>query len=410
MQNDARTGLTAEDTPAADGNFEALEDISPAGDASSQSEDTAAPATTTKPRYRMFGTLRFLLALMVAIGHGSIFATTGLSALIDPLRLGAVAVLTFFVLSGFVIAEANQNFYAGKPSRFLINRALRILPPYYVALVASVVLHFIVSRVGQVWVEGHLMPQTAFAPTNVIGNFLVIVVWWGLGKLHLDPDYTFVRYLWALVVELKFYVVAAFLFYLVTRQSEFLRRNALAIAFAVLTGLYVIAAVKLSDRFTHGEFHYYPYFALGVCIYYVTQRANRWAIAGAVISAVLVLPHFKWYVEKDPGIVPFTIGSITLLVLASVAVLALTYVVPTGRAKKVDRALGDLTYSLYLNHFAILVVFGSFLTDSRGNAHQNHQGMFLLFLLTSIGFSYLMNFLTEPFTRSLRDRIRGVSL
>src|SRR5438128_1325496 len=99
----------------------------------------------------MFGTLRFLLALMVAVGHGSMFATTGLSAFIDPLRLGAVAVLTFFILSGFVIAEANQNFYAGKPGRFLINRALRILPPYYVALVASIALHIMVSRFSPVW-------------------------------------------------------------------------------------------------------------------------------------------------------------------------------------------------------------------------------------------------------------------
>jgi peptidoglycan/LPS O-acetylase OafA/YrhL len=94
-------------------------------------------------RYRPFGTFRLILALFVVCQHfvanaapvGNLYAT------FLPYELGSLAVLVFFCLSGFVITEAVDQVYARKPAAYLINRFLRIVPHFVVAVVISIVIH-----------------------------------------------------------------------------------------------------------------------------------------------------------------------------------------------------------------------------------------------------------------------------
>src|SRR6185436_6192013 len=79
--------------------------------------------------YRFFGGYRLLLAWLVLTSH----ASAHLPAWIASLSLGNVGVFAFFVLSGFVIAEACDRFYPGAPQRFFINRLLRIYPTYWIS-------------------------------------------------------------------------------------------------------------------------------------------------------------------------------------------------------------------------------------------------------------------------------------
>lgn len=82
----------------------------------------------TGPRYRAFGSFRFLLALTVVVSHSAwMLSGTGLGQALSGARLGSSAVLGFFVLSGFVMSEAS-SFYAGRPSAFMRNRGLKFFP------------------------------------------------------------------------------------------------------------------------------------------------------------------------------------------------------------------------------------------------------------------------------------------
>ena len=47
----------------------------------------------------------------------------------------------FFVLSGFIIAEAIDVFYQRPAAAFLLNRVLRLGPPYWVAVIVSIAVH-----------------------------------------------------------------------------------------------------------------------------------------------------------------------------------------------------------------------------------------------------------------------------
>src|SRR5437773_8244692 len=77
----------------------------------------------------MFGALRFLLAYLVVLSH--------LVGSIDMVHFGFYAVRGFFVLSGFVITAALNEVYRFDGMRFWTNRALRLLPPYYVICAAT---------------------------------------------------------------------------------------------------------------------------------------------------------------------------------------------------------------------------------------------------------------------------------
>src|SRR3974390_2526742 len=71
----------------------------------------------------MFGTLRFLLAYLVILSH--------LAGGDYVVHFGFYAVRGFFVISGLLMTAALNEAYGFDGSRFWINRALRLLPPYY---------------------------------------------------------------------------------------------------------------------------------------------------------------------------------------------------------------------------------------------------------------------------------------
>ncbi|MER8779076.1 hypothetical protein NKJ09_27610 [Mesorhizobium sp. M0189] len=57
-----------------------------------------------------------------------------------PCEFGNIAVLVFFALSGFVISEAADRIYAGRPVAFMANRLLRILPHFALATILQSLL------------------------------------------------------------------------------------------------------------------------------------------------------------------------------------------------------------------------------------------------------------------------------
>jgi peptidoglycan/LPS O-acetylase OafA/YrhL len=71
----------------------------------------------------MFGTFRLLLAYLVVLSH--------LPGSADLSRLGFYAVRGFFVVSGFLITTALHETYSFDGRQFFANRVLRLLPPYY---------------------------------------------------------------------------------------------------------------------------------------------------------------------------------------------------------------------------------------------------------------------------------------
>ncbi|HEY4044597.1 MAG TPA: hypothetical protein VGM32_22525, partial [Rhodopila sp.] len=158
-------------------------------------------------QYRYFGGFRLLLAALVMTQHfGADLAPAGLADALAPYAVGSTAVLVFFALSGFVITEAVDTVYRGRPGPFLTNRLLRIVPHFLVAVALAMLAHKFFHLAGGVrlWRSQPSFPDDAFALPNVLLNFLAIVP--AANRLI---DYDFLSITWALRVEMAFYLMMA---------------------------------------------------------------------------------------------------------------------------------------------------------------------------------------------------------
>lgn len=361
---------------------------------------TEAPTTT----YRLFGFFRFGLALMVVVSHSVQLGGTEIQSVPGPWGLGNIAVMVFFCLSGYIIiiAEALDVFYHRRTGKFLINRALRIIPPYLAALLFSLLAHLWLDSLGKMeFFDYDVAPAGIFSGQNLLSNFLLIFVLYGLGHAGLQPDYPFVRYVWAVRVEIHFYLVYAFLCWILNVRRFFgmFCRYVMPIAFALFSILFLLSLWTNASYLNY--FSFAPYFMLGVSVYLAIERDNKAAGLATILSLVMSVSHFVIYVGK--GAQSFVLGPaiLLLILIAAVAILAYTR---KGRAlKQLDQWLGDLSYPIYLNHYVVTIVMLSLFPVGSPR-------IFLFCIALSVAVSWAVALLTEPLTKGLRNRVRGVAL
>ena len=192
-------------------------------------------------------------------------------------------------------------------------------------------------------------------------------------------------------VEVHFYIAAAVIY-------AWQRRSVLPLAFLFFAGWWIIAF--MTGRGNIYYFMFAPHFLLGVSLRYLYRgyAAARLAVA---ISFVLALIHYANYVGRNgdalvaaPTIV-YAVFVVGVFVLANVRVGAV--------ARRVDRWLGDLSYPVYLNHYVVTIAVMSLV-------RARNVWVFLMCIPLSVAVSWLVAQLTEPLTRGLRTRIRGVAL
>lgn len=369
--------------------------------------------------YRPLGIYRFTLAGMVVVSHTHILSGGNLSVFLGHLGIGTMAVMAFFVLSGFVIAEALATYYSGRPGAFLVNRFLRIFPPFFLALGFSLLIHWNISQLGELQFFDPLsngQRSLMFSTENIIANALCLIIIYGLSHFGLILDYLFVRFVWAVAVELHFYyVAAAFVYFLqLVKDRKLSAYTPLiswisAVLFVILFILAMVAPHKLLFYAV-----WIPYFVLGMAIFhlitqekyvghcYLSLTRNRWMVWGT-LAVIGVNWHAYNYMSKNPA--NWVGVDLVVLNILVVAMLLLSRCTIKGRFKAVDRWIGDITYPLYLNHYAVSIA-----TLSLAPVEYRGLPLFMANFITCIVVSICLSYVSEPITRKLRSRIRGAYL
>lgn len=140
----------------------------------------------------MLGTLRLLLAFLVAISHADV-RWFGLNP-------GVSAVAGFYLISGYVMAGLLRRHYPTPSAvwRFYLDRAFRLLPAYYAVLAATVLWYL--------W-HGPLVPYLSREPSlsGWLANLLVVPLnfsmWNGANRFAMIPP------AWSLGAEIQFYLL-----------------------------------------------------------------------------------------------------------------------------------------------------------------------------------------------------------
>jgi peptidoglycan/LPS O-acetylase OafA/YrhL len=329
-----------------------------------------------RPRLAGLDGLRGFAALYVLLDHCWLLTYPGFPHDNGPwwlgwLMFGHLAVVFFLVVSGFSlgVGPARAGWRLGSTARYARRRAWRILPPYWAALVFSLVVAWAITpqphsgppTAGTVAVYGLLLQDLAVVPT---------------------PNGAF----WSIAVEAELYVVLPLLL-LLRRRLGAAGTLALATLPVVGLGLLGLAATPPTDKLTGLTPQLAPLFALGLVAAGITVAGPRvrrlpwpWlaALAAAPVIALAAATGSVWTADHFFWI-DLALGPAMALLL-----VAVTTGRPVPLVRLLDtrpvRALGSFSYSLYLIHLPVVTV----VSRTIGRHHLVSPGLPTFFLTFAI--------------------------
>ncbi|HEY4104329.1 MAG TPA: acyltransferase [Polyangiaceae bacterium] len=323
------------------------------------------------PRLEYLDGLRGLAALYVVLFHAGVGFTSAdlpfwARALRHVLSFGHDAVAVFIVLSGYCLmipAARRDGEVSGGIVSYFRRRARRILPPYYGALLLSLIFVLLLpagaAKSGTIWDDTY--PAIALAP---IATHLALVHNWFPAYVH-----TVNGPLWSVATEWQIYFFFPLALLPVWRRAG--RLGALALGFA-LGSLPIWFAPKIAAVVNPW---YLGLFALGMCAAGINFSSRP---ADVALRASNAWRAFVWlgFVVLALGFSAFSKLWFENIVLSDVVmgtVTALLLIHYTRHATAEDRrerpfglrvlestplvALGRFSYSLYLTHLPLVAAW-----------------------------------------------------
>jgi|SRR5215469_12643417 len=290
--------------------------------------------------------LRGIAAMLVTVGHFCLTAVEfGPGGLPAPVRefglFGVVGVDLFFCISGFVMLVALPPGAAGRAG-FLVRRFIRIMPMYWLATTALVLLAVAAGahRLGT-W---NALTQPTFAPGFILASYL-------LWPVHSPADGSLQPFLaqgWTLSYEIYFYLLLALTAWKLDRQA--IRATVVAAALAVLWAL--ARFESLSNAV--GAFLANPIpaeFVMGMAAYLLAQRTSRLGLLALAGGTAVLLANFPWPQHR---LVEWGLPSAIIVYGLAASEGSLRFPALLAR-------IGDASYSLYLTHGLFTYLFGGML-------------------------------------------------
>lgn len=321
----------------------------------------------------MLGSFRFLLAALVALSHVNVH--------IAGLNPGVIAVVGFYMTSGYVMTALLRKYHGDLPSVrwFYLDRLLRIFP-LYLAVAGLTLIWFL-------W-TGRTSYYLQHTPhwQDLLNNLLVVPL--NYFKYNGSAAFTLIPPAWSLGAEIQFYLLIPLL--LIWRLR--------AAAFAVGIAVYGCAAWGLIDTDTFG-YRLLPgalmYFLLGSALHDARLRPSQsraWALAlGGALAALLAALLLQRFGHLEHQFNRETLAGIGLGLPLLVALTQL-------RPQRWDNWLGDLSYGVFLCHFLVQTAIMAPPSTLRG---------YCIYMAASIALAVLLHFAIERPAQQWRHQLRA---
>ncbi|WP_322615313.1 acyltransferase [Pseudomonas sp. BIC9C] len=274
------------------------------------------------------GAYRLLLAVLVAVSHmGKTFM---------GLNPGVIAVISFLIISGFVMTSLIERNYKApeKVGLFYLDRALRLYPQFlFYFVVSCAVIYFLLPGT----------PQAAELTLRNIAASLAIVplgfyMFGAAGSWILPPA-------WSLGLEMCFYLVIPLL----------IIYRARGVAFALSVVVFMAACLGFINTDLYG-YRLLPgvlfMFLCGSYLYKAQPKGLAIAAGTAVVATLMFAAIMAGLIERRPFNAEVTAG----IALGVPAVYLLTKL----KFHRVDEFLGNISYGVFLNHFVVMYFLRAF--------------------------------------------------
>lgn len=254
---------------------------------------------------------------------------------------GVIAVISFFILSGYVMSIIIEKYYK-QPSAipiFYLDRAVRLFPQFwFYMIVASACIYFLKF-------DSTSINQLTF--TKWILNFLILpqgyYMFWGEGAIVIPQS-------WSLGLEMSFYLVIPWIL------IYFSKRQIYGLAFASFL-------VFLAAYFGKIHSDYFGYrlllgtlfmFLVGWSFSQNDNNAKKFRTIVFLSAGALLLIAF---LNKFLYDLPYTKE---VLVGLMVGILVVGFI-KNFNFSTLDEFFGNLSYGVFLNHFIIIWIMEKFI-------------------------------------------------
>ncbi|WP_188688907.1 acyltransferase family protein [Silvimonas amylolytica] len=320
------------------------------------------------------GSYRLLLAIAVMLSHvwGGFLGH----------NQGVAAVVSFFLLSGFVMTALIRRNYNSidRVGMFYVDRVMRLFPQFLFYLVATIILFKVAHPVSP-----FLSGLTIF---KVLLNFLMLPLgffMYGLVDALLIPPS------WSLGLELTFYLAIPFI--LIYRLEKY--------AFAISVVIFMLAYFSVINTDTFG-YRLLPgtlfIFLCGSFLYKLESTKRKATLIGSFIIAAIMFEA----VRKVPSLQVFFNYEVLIGLLIGLPVVA---VLSRYKSGLVDETLGNISYGVFLNHNFVMWTARCMGMDT------GKPGSIVLLILVSIMLAWVTYMLIERpvihYRRKLRRKADG---
>lgn len=292
---------------------------------------------------------------------------------------GIIAVVSFILISGYVMTLLIEKYYTGNIAHFYLDRLARLLPQFlFYSLL--VLLLMSLSPLGEdklSWME-----FSTCTNTNIALNF----------SMFINNFYTyfksclFIPQSWSLGLEAFFYLVIPFIIIFIS--------NNIRLFLAVISCLIFITGYLGLIDFNLWSYRYLP----GTLFIFLTgssiARPDKYPryftviVFGIALILLILVKNDMHYYNIIKGTLAGILAGIPMLIMAS-----------RIKSSSFDTFLGNLSYGVFLNHIIFLwLIEGYHITK--------YNYTIFIMLLASCALSYISFTLIEKPTIGLRKRLR----
>lgn len=283
--------------------------------------------------------LRGLAVAFVVLFH---LETAGLSS-------GFLGVDVFFVVSGFLMAILYK---AGQAKIFFERRAKRLIPAYFATVIFTVLASLFIVLPSEL---GQVINQSLYS-IFFANNF----GFWMQNSYFSKSDFNPLLHLWSLGVEIQFYLIVPLLAWFFKRSKIFLP---LAILGSFAACIFIVG-ISPKTSFFMMPLRVWEFLIGFATAYYFTingsvkyKNLNIIGLVGLVI--LIAIPFMNVNGQSLDRMLghPSLYALGVCMATAAIIAFGLPEVITKSFVGKALARVGDYSYSIYLVHFPIIVLY-----------------------------------------------------